>query len=218
MIRPHRLLVVLMVVSVTVLWGCTGTPPSRFFLLTPLDSLAAGKKTGGARNTPSIGIGPVELPGYLDRHQIVTRAGSNHLNLAEFDQWAESLPDNVARVVAANVSTLLSTDHIVIFPWGRVPVKYQVHIGVTRFDADLGGDVSLVVRWGVSRLADREVLVAKTSNFIEPAGGPDYQSLVSAMSRALGKFSREVAAAFKAIAAKEQKRTRSSQRKLAPND
>ncbi len=82
MIRLHRLLVALMVVSMTGLWGCTVTPPSRFYILTPLDSLAAGKKTRGAQNTPIIGIGPVELPGYLDRPQIVTRAGGNQLNLA----------------------------------------------------------------------------------------------------------------------------------------
>ncbi|MFQ5992893.1 MAG: membrane integrity-associated transporter subunit PqiC, partial [Nitrospiraceae bacterium] len=125
----------------------------------------------------------------------------------EFDQWAEPLADNIARVVATNVSNLLSTDHIVVYPWGRVPVKYQVVIGVTRFDAELNGDVSLVVRWGISRLADREVLVARASSFSEPAGGPDYQSQVSAMSRALAKFSREVAAAFKAIAPQKQKRT-----------
>jgi len=210
MIRLHRLLVALMVVSMTVLWGCTVTPPSRFYILTPLDSLAAGEKTRGAQNTPIIGIGPVELPGYLDRPQIVTRAGGNQLNLAEFDQWAEPLPANMARVVATNLSNLLSTDHIVIFPWGRVPVKYQVIIRATRFDAELDGDVSLVVRWGISRLADREVLVTKTSDFSEPAGGPDYQSLVSAMSRALAKFSREVAAVFKAIVPTEQKQTQSS--------
>ncbi len=47
---------------------------------------------------------------------------------------------------------------------------------------------------------------------------PLCQLPVSAMSRALGKFSREVAAAFKAIVPKEQKRTQSSQKKFEAND
>src|SRR5262245_19194049 len=39
----------------------------------------------------SIGVGPVIMPGYLDRTQIVTRSGPDRVKLASFHRWAEPL-------------------------------------------------------------------------------------------------------------------------------
>ena len=43
----------------------------------------------------TVGVGPVTLPPYLDRPQLVTRAGSNRAVLADFDSWVEPLPGHV---------------------------------------------------------------------------------------------------------------------------
>jgi ABC-type transport auxiliary lipoprotein component len=47
------------------------------------------------------------LPPYLDRPQLVTRAGSNRMVLADFDSWAEPLQGLFARVLAKNLTLLL---------------------------------------------------------------------------------------------------------------
>jgi len=90
-----------------VLGGCLCTPPSRFYLLPTLTDVSSPAAMGERALT--IGVGPVTLPPYLDRPQIVTRASRAQLHLAELDQWAASLQDTVARVLAENLSLLMPT-------------------------------------------------------------------------------------------------------------
>ena len=56
--------------------------PSRLFTLTPLpekeQSLALDT---GKNNGLFLGIGPIRIPGYLDRERIVTRATQNHFDI-----------------------------------------------------------------------------------------------------------------------------------------
>ena len=79
--------------------------PTRFYLLPTLTDVSSPAAMGERALT--IGVGPVTLPPYLDRPQIVTRASRAQLHLAELDQWAASLQDTVARVLAENLSLLM---------------------------------------------------------------------------------------------------------------
>ncbi|MFW6242141.1 MAG: PqiC family protein, partial [Thermodesulfobacteriota bacterium] len=63
--------------------ACGRSLPTRFYLLTPQKTGPGAAPTAG----PSVGVGPVELPDYLDRPQILTRAGEHEIHFAEFDQW-----------------------------------------------------------------------------------------------------------------------------------
>ena len=75
----------------------------------------------------SIGVGPVHLPRYLDRPQIITRTKGTDLKLAEFHHWAEPLADTFMRVVSENLSTLVPTDRVYLHPWGvGVDLDYKV--------------------------------------------------------------------------------------------
>ena len=56
----------------------------------PADKAPAG-------SCPSLGLGPVDLPAYLDRTQIVTRGEGNLMLMAEFDQWIEPVQANFTR-------------------------------------------------------------------------------------------------------------------------
>ena len=54
--------------------GCGSTAPSRFYLLTPMvDSTDARP---AHEQGLVLGIGPVQLPEYVNRPQIVTRVGT----------------------------------------------------------------------------------------------------------------------------------------------
>ena len=116
----------------SVLGGCLGgSSPSRFYLLSPLSASESPVAASGV----AIGVGPISLPQYLDRSQIVTRKGENQLHLAEFDRWAESLQKSFTRVLVLNLSTLLSTDRVALHPWNRsTPIDYQVIVDVARCD------------------------------------------------------------------------------------
>jgi hypothetical protein len=141
----------------------------------------------------------VRLPGLLDRPQIVTRRGTDEIDRAEFDRWAEPLVNNVPRVLAENLAVLLKTDRVALFPWSPPrSVQYHVIVEVMRFDGAVGGDVVLDARWHILGADGKEVAVNR-SLLTQPTGGAGYPALVTAMSRALAVLSREIAGGIQAL-------------------
>lgn len=170
------------------------SPPTRLYTLTALAQTTGGQRATGGQG-PAIGVGPVELPQYVDRPQIITGDGGNELRRAEFDQWAEPLGTNFTRILAANLSTLLETDRVAVFPWkGPVPLDYQVVVEVTQFLGNPNGSVSLVALWRVLGKDGREAIASRQSSFTESAGSQDYEALAAAMSRTVASLSRDIAA------------------------
>jgi uncharacterized lipoprotein YmbA len=146
--------------------------------------MGEGKVTPEA-SCVSVGIGPIKLPEYVNRPQIVTRTTPNELLLSYFDLWAEPLIGSVPRTLAENVSRLLCTKEVVLFPWkpSRVP-DYRVEVEVLHLDGNLGSTVSLEAWWSVSYGAEK-TRVTRKSSYSEPVAGQDYEALVQAHSRAL---------------------------------
>jgi uncharacterized lipoprotein YmbA len=148
----------------------------------------------------AIGVGPVEFPDYLNRPQIVTRTSPNQLELAEFDRWAEPLRANFSRVLAENLSILLSTDRVVIFPWKKpIPINYQIEVDVSRFDGMFGRNVTLKTRWTLFGNSGKKVMLVRKSTLSEQTLTSDYKEMVAAQSRVLASLSREIAASIKEI-------------------
>ncbi len=192
--------IVVLGASLTILSGCVGTAPSRFYVLSSLTGPKIETQAGADERRLAIGIGPIEFPEYLDRPQIVTRVSANELKLSEFHQWAEPLKDNFSRALAENLSILLSTDRIAVFPWrGSTPIDYQVAVEVTRFDGEPARDVSLIARWTVYEAKGKRVLLTRKSNLSVPTGASGYEALVFSQSRVLANLSREIADALKDI-------------------
>src|SRR5580693_5608781 len=72
---------------------------SKFYLLTPTTDTAA-PATGSTQSTNgnfTIGLGPIKLPPYLDRPEIVTRMAPNRLELSKEDRWGESIQNGFTR-------------------------------------------------------------------------------------------------------------------------
>jgi len=199
--RLFQILIVLILsVLLAVLSGCASSSPSRFYLLSSLDITNPEIKPPVDERCFSIGIGPIRIPDYLDRAQIVTRGAAGEIALAEFDRWGEPMKDNLTRVLAKNLSVLLCTNTIAFFPWrGGIPIDYRIEIEVLRLDGSLGGNVSLEAWWMILSGDGKRMLFAKKSNFTEAVGGQDYKSLVAAQGRALGHLSRGIAAAIKTL-------------------
>ena len=183
--------------------GCSSSSPTRFYVLHSWsDSMKMKELQSSNRDhCISIGVGPVGVADYLERPQIVTRVTPNEVKLAQLDQWAEPLEQNISRVLADNLSALLCTKMVVAFPWrGAVTIDYQVEVEILRLDGDLGGNATLEVQWMAFGLREpKKLLASKKSTFTEPTGGQDYQGLVSAQSRNLEGLSRDIAAAIKTL-------------------
>jgi uncharacterized lipoprotein YmbA len=188
---------VLIVVALSA--GCSWqSAPVHFYVLD-----GARRPTETAPSTPpghgpTLGVGPVTLPRYLERTNIVTRRDTE-LEVAEYDRWGEPLSESVPRAIATDLATLLGTERILMFPWavGQI-VDHQVVIEVLRFEGTSGGDVVLEARWRVLG-QDRQEVLLRHSTVREPPGGSGYPALVAAMSRSVGALSREIADAVKQL-------------------
>jgi uncharacterized protein len=195
-----RLAVVTLVGSLLGLEACTSTP-SRFYILSSLsasETIAATAATQG----PVIGVGPITLPKYLDRPQIVTRASRNQLALAEFDRWAEPLQDNVARVLAENLTLLIPTDQVLLHAWPRsATIDYQVTVEVLHFDGWVGGESRLLALWSIMDGAELPLLSQRAS-LNTSVGGREYEAMVMAMNQLLEWLSRDLAFAIQRLASR----------------
>jgi len=192
----HRLLFLLSAIALSACSLGRSTPPTRLYVLTAL-AQPAESNSGRRAMGVAVGAGPVELPQYVNRPQIVTGESGNELQRAPFDQWAEPLDTNFTRVLAENLSRLLATERVAVFPWkGPVPLDYQVVVEVTDFLGTPGGSVSLVALWRVLGKDGKEPLVSRQSRFTESTGSSDYTALAAAMSRTVAFLSRDIAAAI----------------------
>jgi uncharacterized lipoprotein YmbA len=192
-----RTYVCLIVTCIMMTYGCARTPQARFYILQPQPPAVDQAQLSVSVNDMIIGVGPVELPEHLDRPQIVTRISSNELHLSEFNRWAESLEKNLSRVLAENLSLLLSTDNILVYPWaGSIKVEKQVEVNIIQFDGLPGGEVLLKAHWSLMGEDGKNLLLMKTSSFSAPAG-QGYPEMVEAMNRVLADLSREIATAIK---------------------
>jgi uncharacterized lipoprotein YmbA len=200
--------------SMALMGGCAVTDPTQYYTL---GQIRTGSRARGTASSPTIastsppsmastgavaiGVGPVIIPGYLDRVQIVTRTGADQVAISMFDRWAESLEDGIARTLADEIGARVPTERIVMFPWRGVVariIQYQVVVAVLRFDGRPGGDVTLDTRW---RILDRDgkELAFNRSTLTEAAAGPGYEPMVAAMTRAVGALGQEIAAEIRAM-------------------
>lgn len=191
------------VACLLILGGCLGggrTPPPRFYVLNSLHSSESQIRPVTFLNAATIGVGPIQLTQVLDRPQIVTRTSKNEIRIAEFSRWAEPLRDNFLRVLADNLSILLSTERIAIFPWKTtIPITYQVTMEVSRFDGEPGKNVVLRARWVVFGKDGDRLLAERQTDLSASAGDDTIAAMVAAQSRLVAKLSLEIAEEIKRL-------------------
>lgn len=176
--------------------GCMSARPISFYTLSaegegrPLPRPAEGLR---------LGLGPVVLPPYLDRPDIVTRQGPNQVRLADAHRWAEPLEPMLSRTLAQDLHVLLGAEDVVPVPTRRdLPLDRVVEVAVSRLDAEPSGRVVLDARWWIFG-GDGDTLLASGRSLIEEQGAPppDYGAIVAAMSRAVAAAAKDIAIAIR---------------------
>jgi uncharacterized protein len=166
---------------------------SRIFVLfSPLE--ATQRQDSDHSGQISLGVGPVRLPGYLDRREIVTRVARDRFDLSENDRWAGPLDENLTHVLAQNLSVLLGSDRIIAYPW---PIDkrphYRVEIQVLRFESNSAREAELSARWAVIDETGKEAPNLKESRLARPAKENSTDGSVAALSETVADLSREIA-------------------------
>jgi uncharacterized lipoprotein YmbA len=193
-----RLLPIITGALLLALAGCLGSSrPARFYTLAPLQ---VRDGPGSSANDATLALGPVEIPDYVDRQQIVTRTGANELVVAEFDRWGGSLESEISRSLVATLRDCLLSQQIAVAPWrsaalSRVGPFYRAAVSFSRFDAIPGQSVVLQGRWELIAQSDAndESLGVREATVTEKIDGNGYDALVAAMQRALVRFGQQMA-------------------------
>ena len=167
--------------------------PARFYVLSAAVPEPAARQPGLV-----VGVGPVTLPDYLDRSQLVTRYGDHRLALAEASRWAEPLEPMVARVLRDDLVAALGAERGIDHPWARnLAPALVVEVDFERFERDSVGTALLDARWRVRHGADVRVGRSRLS---QPSASMTSEDAVAAMSRVLGRLAGEIAAAARDLA------------------
>jgi len=185
--------------SILVLVGsCAGTPSPIFYTLSPMPDEVGRVETLTKNRLLSVAIAPIKFPDFLDRSQIVTRPSPNTLKMSESHRWGSSLSSNFVQVFGENLSILLGTDRI-FYPRQAeaFPIDYRVSLNVKAFEGELGKEVVLDVDWVVIDQRRKDLVIMQNTLIRELVNGLDYESFVSAQSRALEALSRQIANVMK---------------------
>lgn len=179
--------------------ACVGsTPPAQFYLLEPLAALDRAPAVS-ATAKPTLALMPVKIPQYLQRAQLVTASGKNTYQLDEWHRWAESLDDNITRVVLRDLSVLMPADVVSIGSQGARLAKLTLALSLLEFHIDPEGQARLTAQWQASR--GEQPVISRQSSFQVSADNADAASKVQALNQCLYRLNREMAEALTALGA-----------------
>jgi uncharacterized lipoprotein YmbA len=178
--------------------GCGNSPPVQYYTLS---TEASPDPTLAMTTERHIAVGPVTLPDVVERPQLVMRTTANRVTLLEEHQWAEPLANEIARVIADNISRLLGTKLISIYPQSAADhAPYRVLVDVQQFESAVGSHILIDASWTVRHSDHGETsLKLGRSSVEEPATGTGYEALAAAHSRALVRISRDIAEAIRSM-------------------
>jgi len=184
------------------LGGCISLPTSstpRFYMLhAPAADQSAGKTA--IASGVVIGVGPVKVPAYLDRPQMVTQDSEKMLYYAQFDRWGESLDIGIERLIGEGLTAMLPGAKVALYPWNSsLPVKYQVAVEIVSLESELDTDMALVAQWLVIDSKDAKTLLMKRWEFRQPIIPHTYAGLAATLGTACASLSGEIAASLTAL-------------------
>lgn len=171
--------------------GCASSP-SKFYTL---NATATAVSPADAHYT--VAVGPVLIPAEVDRPQFTVQVAPNRVALDEFNRWAAPLNDNIARVVAANLSALLGTSRVTATALANFTADYQVSLNLQRFESVPGKAVTVAAIW-VVKPAHGVAISGQTVAEV-PVADASFDALAAAHSQALAKVSTDIAAAIRAV-------------------
>ena len=147
---------------------------------------------------PMIGLGPIRLPEYLDRFQMVVAVSENKYKLIDGHRWAEKLDQNISLALFKTLPTQLGTDRMIRYPWPQRPgVDFQVKIDILELNIDQDGQSQLVAQWSIK--SKDETILNKRSTFTAQASTTDIDKMVQAQSECLTKLGQEIVANLKPL-------------------
>ncbi len=176
--------------AVATLTACGAT--QKYYQLSPDGAALTG--TAGL----SVGVGPISLPGYVDRAELVFQSGPNEFNVPADAHWTGSLKENISRVLAGNLGRRIGSGNVVGFPWdAAAKLRYRIALDVSQFHAVSGEGAILQVAWRVQTPDGATTIRRGNATFHEPVSGDGYGPVVAAENRLLAQLADAMAASLR---------------------
>ncbi len=157
---------------------------------------AEGALPGNASGV-SLGVGPITLPDYIDRGEIVFQSEANRFEIPYERRWAGNLRASTTRVLGTNLARRLGTGNLHLYPWEPgTSLRWQVRVEIQQFHAVSGGDAILQCSWTIEDKQGGGIVVRKVGSFTEPVRGDGYEAIVAAESRLLAQLAGKIASGF----------------------
>ena len=170
--------------------GCLGRSPTVHYYTMSLVGNAQGD-----RSDLSVGLGPITLPDYLDRPQIVTRTRGSELRIDEQQRWAGGFRSNLTETLADDLRTRLGSDLVFLDASASPsPVAFQVAVDIRQFEAREGEGLVLRARWIVREKIGLDRAWTRESTIRQESSGGGVQGQIDAYDAALGRLADQIAA------------------------
>lgn len=180
--------------------GCGLSPrqdPTVFLVLAP--GVAEVAIPMIARPDLHIGVGPVTLPRYLDRPQLVTRLDATELAVHEFARWSAPLGALVADAIGENLMGYLAAGGVRTYPWpASERPNVSVRLWIQQFEPVAPDSAVLRARWQIVDAAGQPIGEPQASQHrtMAPAG-PKAEAL--ALSRLIGLLAADIAGVMRSV-------------------
>lgn len=183
-----------LLVVLAFLSGCSFLEPrsdgSRYFLLRSLATPAAEP----ALTTLTLGLGPVTVPEYLDRLEMIDLVDLYEVRYSVESRWIEPLGTQLRRTIGENLTILLDPDAVIYHPWyasDGVDLQVEIAFGVIRLDP--GGQWVGSVEWVVRDPDTRAALERNDLSFSLGRDSIPPDEIAGALSAELQRLAIEIA-------------------------
>jgi uncharacterized lipoprotein YmbA len=185
---------------ITVFPGCRSlTPPVTYYTLSSIPMAAVGADTDGTVAF-TLGILPLELPGAINRAQMVKRTDTHQLAISSLHRWAD-FPDRlVQQAIGENLQVLLPEARVVNSPW-PAGLKPDVTVAFQFFEliGTTDSKMSLNAQWTFVDSDQPPMVQVYRKDSVEPMPGSDFEDLAAAHSIALEVLCRDVAKSLRSF-------------------
>ncbi len=169
--------------------------PTQFYIMTEAPTSLLASHTLNLPKDLQIGIGPIEIPGYSDRSQIVTIGEGAKLDVADLDHWAEPVQNNIERILVGNISTLISNHQVFPYPTNFHPGAESLQIAVEIRDMiqTETGRIRLVASWNIKRMRNNQLLQRESQTYEKQEVSGDFGAYATGLSELFGRLAIDIA-------------------------
>lgn len=170
--------------------ACASKQTTQFYMLNAKPANEANTVVPEFNRNLQIGLGPIHLPEYLNRPQLVVEVSENQYQLDDQHRWAEGLDQNISRSLTQLLTTRLGVEQIRRYPWAtRQAPDYQISIDILQFHQLADGNNRLQAQWTLKH-QDQVVMAKQFECSIASPVAAD--AMVKAQSLCLSRLGLEI--------------------------